>query len=333
MLVQYLVGLCCLRWDPNAVDVTLGNMVLDPTAGKKRDVDVTVTVAEAPNTLRAFKAYEVKDEKAPLDVAAVEQLCIKLLDMPEVTHRAIVSASGFTDGAERKAAHHGVELYTIGPWTRLIQEQFPVFGMQGIPQDCFETTQALLVWSQYKLRIDAPAATQGSTARLKDKLFGKDSMPHSKFADLKAYVQEALQRSTEILVSSMPPDSLPANTDLNGEAGSDIGPAWPHEHTIDASPDGVFLKTAEKLVSIKSLTIEGQLQWRRGNSPNYYVIERVPSKEVFAGAIIASDIREGSMQGLVFSPKTRTIGIHLVRLAEKHQKVIRELKLELAEPR
>lgn len=61
-------------------------------AGKERDVDVTVTLSESPGIVRAFKAYEVKRDKAPLDVADVEQLCIKLLDMPSVTYRAIVSA-------------------------------------------------------------------------------------------------------------------------------------------------------------------------------------------------------------------------------------------------
>ena len=55
MLVQYLVGLCCLRYDPDAVDVTIGDLVLDTAAQKKRDVDVTVTVKEEDGSLRAFK--------------------------------------------------------------------------------------------------------------------------------------------------------------------------------------------------------------------------------------------------------------------------------------
>lgn len=50
MLVQYLVGLCCLRWDQDAIDVTIGDMVLDAAADKDRDVDVTVTVAETDGT-------------------------------------------------------------------------------------------------------------------------------------------------------------------------------------------------------------------------------------------------------------------------------------------
>src|SRR6516165_9075930 len=85
MLVQYLVGLCCLRRNPTAVDITIGDMVLDESAEKERDVDITVTLEEAPGAIRVFKAYEVKKEKTPLDVAEVEQLCMKLHDMPSVT--------------------------------------------------------------------------------------------------------------------------------------------------------------------------------------------------------------------------------------------------------
>ena len=111
MLVQYLVGLCCLKWDSDAVDVTIGDMVLDSAADKERDVDVTVTVKESERIIHAFKAYEVKHENKPLDVSVVEQLCLKLLDMPSVTYRAVVSASGFTQAAQAKAAQHGVTLY------------------------------------------------------------------------------------------------------------------------------------------------------------------------------------------------------------------------------
>src|ERR1700674_2014440 len=118
MLVQYLVGLCCLRWDPDAVDVTIGDMVRDEAANKERDVDVTVTVAEADGARRAFKAYEVKREGSALDVADVEALCLKLGDMPSISHRAIVSSSGFTTGAQAKASYHGVDLFSLRPWTR-----------------------------------------------------------------------------------------------------------------------------------------------------------------------------------------------------------------------
>jgi Restriction endonuclease len=113
MLVQYLVGPCCLRRNPDAVQVELGALVTDEASGKERDVDVTVTVRDDSGDSWAFKAFEVKDEKSSLDVNVVEQLCGKLNDMPSITHRAIVSSSGFINGAKRKAEHHGVDLYTL----------------------------------------------------------------------------------------------------------------------------------------------------------------------------------------------------------------------------
>jgi len=113
MLVQYLTGLCCLHAnsDSEAVDIIIGDMVMDIAAEKERDVDVTVTITGEEGVTHAFMAYEVKRERHPLDVTVIEQLCLKLADMPSITHRAIVSASGYSESARKKAACHGVEMY------------------------------------------------------------------------------------------------------------------------------------------------------------------------------------------------------------------------------
>jgi len=115
MLVQFLVGLCCLNRNPDAVDIVLGDMVVDRTDGEGRDVDVTVTLNEAPGVVRAYMAYEVKHEKRKLDKTTVEQLVGKFRDMPQVTHKAIVSTAGFTKGACAKADYYGVKLFTVKP--------------------------------------------------------------------------------------------------------------------------------------------------------------------------------------------------------------------------
>jgi hypothetical protein len=157
MLVQYLVGLCCLRRNPDAVDVTIGDLVPDVAANKSRDVDITVTLREEDGTITAFKAYEVKREGEPLDVTTVEQLCIKLRDMPKVTHRAIVSASGFTDGAISKAAAHDVQLYVLKPWTDPLSSQFPEFEGVGPPEEFLRGFESnLLCWIDYRLFMVAP---------------------------------------------------------------------------------------------------------------------------------------------------------------------------------
>lgn len=336
MLVQYLVGLCCLRWDPDAIDVTLGDMVLDPAAGKERDVDVTVTITESPGVTRAFKAYEVKRERTALDVVDVEQLCLKLLDMPSVTHRAIVSASGFTEAAQAKAARHGVELYEIRPWSRPMQEQFPVMTMQGLPQECFQFSQTLLFWLQPQFKLIAPEAPQDFTVQAEDTLLTAQAKPHPRFATFATYQQELQLRSTEILVPLEPAATVIRTfptVPLGAESGIAVGPAWPHTHTLDVTRDSVHIRVAEKLVRLETVTINGHLQWQKTDEkPSYYVLERVPDGDAFAGALVAMGVREGNMFGLIFSPKSRNVGVHFIRLDPKHKNAIRRLKIELPAP-
>lgn len=333
MLVQYLVGLCCLRWDSSAVEITIGDMVLDTAAEKERDVDVTVTVAEPGGLTYAFKAYEVKHESAPLDVTIVEQLCLKLLDMPSVTHRAIVSASGFTAGAQAKAANHDVELFALRPWTRPLQEQFSPLAMKGTIEECITFGHVLLYWLQPQLVLVSRNAKGNFTVLPGDCLFAASGQPHSKYPIFADYQRALLLRSTDILFKLDPaatiqltfPVPFPAR---DGEIP--VGPAWPHTHTLDVARDEVYVSTENGKCRLDYITINGHLQWQRSKyKPVYYVVERVPSNEAFAGAMIAPGPREGQMTCLVFSPKQREVGYHFVRLQEKHLNLIRKLKLEL----
>lgn len=332
MLVQYLVGLCCLKWDPDAVDVTIGDMVLDPAAGKERDVDITVTITESGNVTHAFKGYEVKHETAPLDVADVEQLCLKLLDMPSITHRAIVSASGFTSGAQSKAARHGIALYELRPWTRPLQEQFPALTMQGTAEECFPMSQVLLCWVNPQYAIVAREAKGPFSVQPDDKLHDASGNAHPRYKTFADYQRELLLRSTEILFSLEPAVTISRTFPIPHTAPDGnvpAGPAWPHTHTLDVRSDDVYVETGKGVCQIDLLTINGYLQWQRiGDKSLYCVIDQIPSGEAFAGALISMEKREGHMTALVFSPKTRDIGVHFVRLAEKHLHCIRRLQLE-----
>jgi Restriction endonuclease len=332
MLVQYLVGLCCLKWHPDAVDVTIGDMVLDPAASKKRDVDVTVTISESGSITHAFKAYEVKHESNPLDVADVEQLCLKLLDMPSVTHRAIVSASGFTSSAQSKAARHGVTLYGLRPWTRPLQEQFPALTMQGTAEECFPMSQMLLCWTNVQFAIVAREAKGPFSVQPDDRLSDASENAHPKHKTFADYKNELLLRSTEILFPLEPAVTISRTFPVPHTASDGTvpaGPAWPHTHTLDVHSDDVHVETGKGVCRIDLITISGYLQWQRAtNKSLYYVMDQIPSGEAFAGALISMERREGHMTALVFSPKTRDIGIHFVRLVEKHLNCIRGLALE-----
>ena len=333
MLVQYLVGLCCLKWDPDAVEVTIGNWVLDEAADKERDVDITVTVADADGQKHAFKAYEVKREGTPLDVADVEALCLKLMDMPSISHRAIVSASGFTAGARAKATHHNVDLFSLRPWIRPLREQFPLLAMQGTADECFPMSQLLLCWNAPQYALVAREAKGAFTVNQGDQLFGPNRKPHPKFSTFANYQNELLLRSTEILFPIAPAATVMRTFPVPFSAPDGMtpaGPEWPHTHTLDVVSDNVYVRTDGGICQLDFVTITGSLRWERSPTRGqYFIMERVPNGDAFAGALIATEFREGHMTCLVFSPKSRDISIQFVRLAEKHKNAIRKLKLDI----
>ena len=145
-----------------------------------------------------------------------------------------------------------------------------------------------------------------------------------------------LLRSTEVLFSIDPAATVFRTFPVPFSAPEGViaaGPAWPHTHTLDVGNDDVHVTTANGGCRLDFVTITGHLQWQRSSDKaQYYVVERVPDGEAFAGALISTETREGNMTGLVFSPKTREIGVHFVRLAEKHRNAIRRLKLDLPKP-
>ena len=329
MLVQYLVGLCCLRRNPGAVQVELGDMVLDPAAGKKRDVDVTVTVRDENEEDWAFKAYEVKDEGHPLDVTIVEQLCAKLNDMPSITHRAIVSSSGFTDGAKRKAESHGVDLYLLEKWTTSIELDFPRFGLKGMPEEAVRFSRRLLVWLNEEVYLIAPSVQRDFAIKGTDPLLGSTGDVHDRYKTFDQYKKEILLRSTEVLYLRNPAQAMERTLpEFHGTEFS-VTAEWSHTHTMDVSTDDVYFRVGD-LVKIEGVTISGFMRWQRPRArPDFRVMRRVRDGEAFAGALIAVGQREGQMFAFVMSDSPNA-GVHFVQLEERQQNLIRQLSLQTA---
>jgi hypothetical protein len=253
--------------------------------------------------------------------------------MPSITHRAIVSTSGYSEPARKKAAYHGVEMYEFKPWTKPLQEQFPTLTMEGLPAECFQFEKSLLCWANYSFTLVATAAKVPFSINPDDKMLDAGGNPHSKFPSFGQYQNELLLRSTEILFSLEPAISVlntfPIPFSL-AEGQRTTGPAWPHTHSLDTSRDSVYIKVDSDVCQLDMVTINGHLQWQRSNEkPLYYVLENVVTEEAFSAALISEELREGNMRALVFSPHTSRIGVHFVSLGEKHLNCIRNLRLEL----
>jgi hypothetical protein len=148
--IHYIVGYLYVASGENLVSVTLGERIYDASAEEPRDVDIAVVTA---GSIGLFAA-EVKDHARPLDVTAVEQLCQKLLDMPDILKRAIVSSSGFTAPSRRKAASHDVQCL------QLVRGALPALGPGIQISRLAEMTVVNRAWTEQ------PQVTIGPTTQL-----------------------------------------------------------------------------------------------------------------------------------------------------------------------
>ncbi len=334
MLVQYLVGLCCLRHDPDAVEVTIGDMVLDEAAERERDVDVTVKITDENGEVSAFKASEVKHEKTPLDVVSVEQLIIKLNDMPGVTHKAIFSTSGYSSTACKKAASYKVDLYTLQPWEVPMEEEFPDFPGVGKPADFLsQFSSNLLCWPDHTVNIHTPTGPPSFSIDAPNSIYALDGSQHLTYRTFGDYKHAILMRSTGILLGMEPAVTLRRTFPcvLHTEGEISVGPAWPHTHTLDVRADAVYLRVSEgQPFPIDAITISGHLQWQRRNvEPEFHILRRVSDNAIFAGAAVASYAPDDSrMFAMVFPDKGRELGIHQFEIPEKQKNMIRKLKIK-----
>lgn len=331
MLIQYLVGLCCVRASPDAVEVIVGDMVLDSAAGKRRDVDVTVTVEVAPGMKEAFLAYEVKHEKGPLDLITIEGLCAKLNDMPSITSRAIVSTSGFSEAAVRKAAHHGVHLYKLEPWTKSIKDFFGDDELDKTPNEfVIDGGQTLLIWRDFQSYTKVGAGSPESFVTLEgDPLFNEKGKPHKTYKTFGEFVHALLLRSSQLLFM-VPPASAHVAHALESRSDLVDVPPWPMAHTLDTSADKVYFRFGEKLSSVDHITLSGVMRWQHFPSESHnYIMTNVATNAPFAAAMIFGGAPSTMMWAFVMAPGSRKMNVVKVELSEKHRNAIRGLKLDI----
>lgn len=84
--------------------------ILDPAPSLAREIDVVIEFEMGGRTYRT--GIEVKDEKSPLDLPAVEGLCSKFDDL-DLQAKCIVSVSGYSAAAMAKAERHLISCLTI----------------------------------------------------------------------------------------------------------------------------------------------------------------------------------------------------------------------------
>ena len=314
------------------MDITIGDLVLDNSIDDKRDVDITVTLDEGNGIKTVFKAYEVKKESSPLDVIKVEQLAAKLNDMIDITHRAIVSASGYTENAVKKAVSHNVDLYEIIPWTTTLSEHFEAFKNIGHLSDFMRNKGSfLLCWEEDSFWLGVLNGPNTFNWKDEDMLYTVSGKVHTKFPSMEKYRQYLLLKSTQVLLNIEPAKTVLQNYigEIFDEATVRIN-VGSHSHTLELKDDKIFLKIDGNLCQISFATITGRLEWQKEQTiSEYYLLKNVITKEVFAGAAVTPvGSPDGQLLAKILAPKSDSINFHFINLTDKQKNSIRQLKLK-----
>jgi hypothetical protein len=248
--------------------------------------------------------------------------------LPNVTHRAIVSSSGYSADAITKAQHYGIDLYKFVEWKRPLEEQFPHLEMTGTPSETIRSAQFMLTWPVAALWLgtDSPAFDINPD----DKLFDAEGKKHSQYPTFSAFQDAMILRSTETLLNLSPFQALvnPLQRAFETDAPMPDEPQWPHTHTIDIRSDEVYVSVDGDLYRANTCTLNGEVKWEH-RSMLYYVMEKVPTGEVFAGSVIAPGVKPGQMWAIVFSGKARLYTTRLIQLKPEQLNNIRKLKIAL----
>jgi len=279
--IQYLVGLLAASSHPTAIDVQLGDVVYDVATKTKRDVDVTVTVTDDAGQ-RIFKGLEVNKRSRALSAPQVEQLCVKFLDMPSITHRAIVSASGYSLPACRKAAYHGVELLELVDW----EGQHDEFATKIDPnvtftQEGYVPVHVDILTNPHK-PFPASARVDGTTP-----VCGLDGARIPTCPDLATLGRNVMMSAVGVLkqIGVTPPPADPFEVD------------W----TLDV-PDTPAVIVEGQIVPIEKVRIVGTIRWSSTTvAPQLKILRRHHDKTPYCGCIVGVTT-EGDLYAFSFGP-------------------------------
>ncbi|HXI69136.1 MAG TPA: hypothetical protein VNN22_02140 [Verrucomicrobiae bacterium] len=304
--IHYLVGLLSLASNPDNVEIELGSRVLDTTTDTERDVDVTVTVKD-DGRITAFKGLEVKNHSRKLDVTHIEQLACKLNDMPSITEKAIVSASGYARPAIRKADAHGIGLFELIDWN-FSKQGFEHFHSEFVPM-----VQRSLEW------MAGPHVRLNPTDKISEEdqqfimanpkiYFGSDESKtdvpdlNSLLANLRSKVQHELY---ERLQNSAVTAQAPSNVNV----------------TLNIS-DSPYVKTRSGKIIIGQALFTGQVAWIETQKPTHYkVLKRLGDEKPFAGCMVA-ELGTWGLMGLMVSNTDRTIRWIHVPISDRNRNKI-----------
>jgi hypothetical protein len=312
--VHYLVGLLTLISHDGDVEVELGTMVLDEAAEKERDVDVTAKLRKEDGSISAFKGIEVKDHTRPLDVTHVEQLCIKFNDMPDITYRSIVSASGYTEPAIKKARRYNVELFDLATWEN------PMEGFEHVkfPQE-FRFIERGYKWIgnpnvTFNPHMKAPTETLEILNR-NPAIVDANGNPIPGYSNLQVRANNLARHVVHDIEQQ------------GGKIKVDVGEIKPVTFDVKLSPAACIVVGEQKLVLDRAL-ISGSLTCsEKIAKPDFKILLKHGEAEPYVGCAVF-EMSQGNLAGITVDRRSRNIRFVNVPVSDRLKKKIYRQRLK-----
>lgn len=312
--IKYLVGLLCSVTSPDNVDIILGDMVYDQAAEKKRDVDITIKYKDEYGNEISFVGIEVKDHSRKLGTDTVEQLCLKFKDSPAIKKGGIVSATGFTKGAIKKATHHNIELYSLKDWDYKAEN----FGHINI-SDNFKIYETINQW------VNETKADLQFTEDVPE-----DYMPYltgdNNVLDLNRNKIEGIENLIQ-LCNKFRALSITPNEAQEHYNNMEIG----EEKTITkeiivADTPLIFIK--DKYFNLEKLSIKGNIKKDENLTPLEFKILVKHNNENFRIGCIITLMSSGNLIGFSIPIDNRTMHLLNIPLSERLKEKLYKIKIK-----
>ena len=312
--VHYLVGLLTQISSPENVDIILGDMVHDNIADKDRDIDITVTYKDANGLISAFKGIEVKRNSRPLDVTHIEQLTAKLNDMPDLSHRGIVSASGYRKPARKKAEARGVDLFSLIQWNNTMEG----FEHISFPPDFF-IMERTLIWA------DRPLLTYNPSENIPDEI--RNQITKNPSVGGVTGGEDNSHITIQQLSDKLNLNALTVLKDREDIKLLALG-AEKQVKCLLKGIDGIYVNLKDSKLYLKQALLQGKVKWNeRSISPEFKILIKEGELKPHVGCAIA-ELSQGNLVGITASQMDRNIKLINIPLSERNREKIKLIKLK-----